>query len=137
MAIIFCGTAAAFAEGEEPFARIAMTTGTSVITADLHDNPTTRDFVASLPVTMPMTRRGEREYYGKAGKRLSDKGRQQNGLEDGDVAYYVPGASFAVFFNNKVNPDISQLIVMGKVTSDLSVFESLDESLTVRIELVP
>lgn len=137
MAIIFCGTAAAFAEGQEPFARIAMTTGTTVITADLHDNPTTRDFVASLPVTMPMTRWGEREYYGKVDKRLSDKGRQQNGFEDGDVAYYVPGTSFAVFFNNKVNPDISHLIVMGKVTSDLSVFESLGESLTVRIELVP
>ena len=136
-AIIFCGTAVALAEGEEPFARIAMTTGTAVITADLHDNPTTRDFVASLPVTMSMTRWGEREYYGKVGKRLSDKGRQRNGFEDGDVAYYVPGGSFAVFFNNKVNPDIAHLIVMGKVTSDLSVFESLGESLTVRIELVP
>lgn len=136
LALAFCGTSAAFAENQTPFARITMTAGTAVITAELHDNPTTRDFVASLPVTMPMTRWGEREYYGKVGKRLSDKGHQQNGFENGDVAYYVPGGSFAVFFNNKVNPDISHLIVMGKVTSDLRVFESLGESVTMRIELM-
>lgn len=135
LVVAFYGTDAVFAEGQAPFARIMMTAGTTVITAELRDNPTTRDFVASLPVTMPMTRWGEREYYGKVGKRLSDKGPQQNGFEDGDVAYYVPGGSFAVFFNNKVNPDISHLIVMGKITSDLSVFDSLGESVEMRIEL--
>lgn len=134
-AVIFYVITIAFAESEKPFARIVMTTGTTIITAELYDNPTTRDFVDSLPVTMPMTRWGEREYYGKVGKRLSDNGRQQNGFADGDVAYYVPGGSFAVFFNSKVNPDISHLIVMGKITSDLSVFDSLDESVEMRIEL--
>lgn len=133
--IAFSGTDAVFAEGRVPFARITMTAGHAVITAELYDNPTTRDFVASLPVTLPMSRWGEREYYGKVKKRLSDKGPQQNGFEDGDVAYYVPGGSFAVFFNSKVNPDISHLIVMGKVTSDLSVFDSLGESVEMRIEL--
>lgn len=26
---------------------------------------------------------------------------------------YIPGGSFAVFFNNKLNPDISNFIIMG------------------------
>ena len=135
LSLAFSRVDAVFAEAQAPFSRITMTAGHAVITAELYDNPTTRDFVASLPVAMPMTRWGEREYYGKVKKRLSDKGPQQNGFEDGDVAYYVPGGSFAVFFNSKVNPDISHLIVMGKVTSDLSVFDSLGESVEMRIEL--
>lgn len=134
LSIAWSGTHAAFAEGQAPFARITMTAGTAVITAERHDNPTTRDFVASLPVTMPMTRWGEREYYGKVGKRLSDKGPQQSGFQDGDVAQYVPGGSLAVFFNSKVNSDISHLIVMGKVTSDLNVLDALGESGEMRRE---
>lgn len=128
------GRNVAFAE--EPFARITLTTGNTVITADLKDNPTTRDFVKSLPVTMTMTRWGEREYYGKTDERLSDNSPSQNGFADGDVAYYVPGSSFAVFFNSRINPDISNLIIMGKVTSDLAVFDDLGDSVTMRIEQV-
>lgn len=114
---------------------ITIKAGNAAITATLDDSPTSRDFVKSLPLTISMKRWGEREYYGKLREPLSDQGRKQNGFANGDVAYWPRGGSFAIFFNNKVNPDISDLIVFGKISSDLKVFDAMDESLDMRIDL--
>ena len=128
---------ASSAQADEPFARIVMTVGNTAIHAELRDTPTTRDFMALLPLTLPMTRWGDREYYGKPGKTLSSEGPQQNSFENGDVAYYVPGRSFAVFFDNTVNPDISRLIVMGTITSGLEELAAMGNAIEMRIDLEP
>ena len=114
---------------------ITMTAGHTVITATLEDSATMRDFVKSLPVTMKMTRYGNREYYGKVAKRLSEDTPKRNHFASGDVTYWVPGGSFAVFFNDAGNNSLSDLIVMGKVTSDLKAFDTLGESVEMRIEI--
>ena len=114
---------------------VTIKAGNTLITATLDDSTTSRDFVKSLPLTISMKRWGDREYYGKLREPLSDQGRKQNGFANGDVAYWVPGGSFAIFFDDKVNPDISNLIVFGKISSDLKVFDTLGESLEMRIEL--
>lgn len=115
--------------------QITMTAGKTVIAAMLDDSATARDFIKSLPVTMKMTRWGNREYYGKVANRLSEDGQKRNRFENGDVAYWAPGGSFAVFFNDKANPEIDNLIVMGKITSDLKAFDALGESVDMRIEV--
>ena len=114
---------------------IEIRAGNALISATLDDSPTSRDFVKSLPLTISMKRWGDREYYGKVREPLSDRGRKQNGFANGDVAYWPRGGSFAIFFNNKVNPVISDLIVFGKISTDLKVFDAMDESLEMRIEL--
>lgn len=124
---LFCLTANATA--------ITIKAGNAVIAATLDDSPTAQDFVKSLPLTISMKRWGDREYYGKVREPLSDRGRKQNGFANGDVAYWPRGGSFAIFFNNKVNPDISDLIVFGKISTDLKVFDAMDESLDMRIDL--
>ena len=40
-----------------------------------------------------------------------------------------------MFFNDTGNTSISDLIVMGKVTSDLKAFDTLEESVDMRIEV--
>lgn len=115
--------------------RITMTAGTTVIAATLDDSATSRDFIKSLPVTMKMTRWGNREYYGKVAKRLSEDAQKRSRFANGDVAYWAPGGSFAVFFNDTGNTSISDLIVMGKITSDLKTFDGMEESVDMRIEL--
>lgn len=115
--------------------QITMTTGNTVIAATLDDSATTRDFIKSLPVTMKMTRWGNREYYGKVANRLSDNAPKRNRFCNGDVAYWVPGGSFAVFFNDSGNTALSDLIVMGKVTANLKAFDTLGESVEWRIEV--
>lgn len=114
---------------------ITIKAGNTVITATLDDSQTAQDFVTSLPLTMSMKRWGDREYYGKVREPLSAQGKKQNGFANGDVAYWPRGESFAIFFNNKVNPDISDLIVFGKINSDLGVFDSMGESIEMRIDI--
>jgi hypothetical protein len=133
MSALVCMVADGSANNANAATPITITAGKTVITATLNDSPTAQDFIKSLPVVMKMTRWGEREYFGKVRERLSDKGRKQNSFENGDVAYWVPGGSFAIFFNNKVNPDISDLIVIGKISSDLKVFDAMDPSVEMRI----
>lgn len=128
---------ASVGKSEEVAARITMRVGDKVITADLNDSPTSRDFIKSLPLTMKMTRWGNREYYGKVATALSAGGQRHSGFEDGEVSYWAPGGSFAVFFNAKsANQNISDLILMGKITSSLEVFATLDDSVEMRIEAV-
>jgi len=114
---------------------ITIHAGRIVLSATLNDNATARDFIAALPITLKMTRWGEREYYGKPGLKLSNNAPKRNGFDNGDVAWWPSGSSFAIFFNNKVNPDISDLIVIGKITSDLKAFDAMSETVEMRIEL--
>ncbi len=71
---------------------------------------------------MKMTRWGDREYYGKVAKPLSGNAPRRNAFKNGDVAFLVPGGSFAVFFDDTGNTGVSDLIVMGTVTSDPRAF---------------
>jgi len=114
---------------------ITIRAGNTVFNATLNDNTTARDFIGALPITLKMTRWGDREYYGKPGLKLSDQSPKRNGFDNGDVAWWPSGGSFAIFFNNKVNPDISDLIVIGKISSDLKPFDTLGEVVEMRIEL--
>lgn len=114
---------------------IALTVGDTVLTAELDDSQTTRDFLATLPRTMPMTRYGDREYYGKVDAPLSQNGTAIEDYENGDVTYYIPGGSFAIFFGQADNSSQSGLIRMGRMTSDLALFDTLPDEVEVRIEL--
>ncbi|GAB4058556.1 cyclophilin-like fold protein [Uliginosibacterium sediminicola] len=107
------------------------------IRATLNDSRTAQDFIKSLPRSLTMTRWGDREFYGKVGSRLFDAVPRQKGFADGDITYWVPGASFAIFYDSTKDQDIDDLIVIGKIQSDLSVFKDLDYVLTMRIELAP
>lgn len=66
---------------------------------------------------------------------ISENGDIVADFEDGDVTYYPAGPSFAVFFAGEENSSQSGLIRMGKVTSDLSVFEGLGDTVEMRVEI--
>ena len=113
---------------------ITMTIGDITITATLDNSETTQEFLASLPRTLTMNRYGDREYYGRISP-ISENGEIIDDFENGDVTYYPAGPSFAVFFAGDDRSSQSGLIRMGKVTSDLSVFDALDDTIEVLIEL--
>lgn len=113
---------------------ITMTVGDAVITATLENSETTREFLLSLPRTLTMNRYGNREYYSRI-ESISENGESIADFENGDVTYYPAGPSFAIFFAGEERSDQSGLIRMGKITSDLSVFDTLGESVEMQIEL--
>lgn len=113
---------------------IIMTAGNTVITATLDNSETTGEFLSTLPRTISMNEYGGREYYGRI-EAISENGEGISDYENGDVTYYPSGPSFAIFYGDADNSSQSGLIRMGKVTSDLSVFENLDSETEFYIEI--
>lgn len=121
------------AEPEET-TQITMTAGETVITAELDNSETSREFLATLPRTMEMNRYDDREYYGRM-EEISENGIAIESFENGDLTYYPAGPSLAVFFDKEDTSRQGGLIRMGKITSDLSAFETMGETAEVLIEI--
>ncbi|MEQ3170110.1 cyclophilin-like fold protein [Dysosmobacter welbionis] len=114
---------------------ISMTFGDTVITATLDGSEASRAFMARLPLTLTMSRYADREYYA-AIEELPEAGERIDDFENGDVTYYTAGKSLALFFGNAESSSQSDLIRMGKITSDLSLFDEIGDSVEVTISLL-
>lgn len=113
---------------------ISMTVGDTVVTATLDNSETTQAFLATLPRTLTMNHYGGREYYGRI-EALPENGEAIADFENGDVTYYPAGPSLAIFFAGEDSSSQGGLIRMGKITSDLSAFEALGDSVEMHIEV--
>lgn len=113
---------------------ISMTVGDTVVTATLDNSETTQAFLATLPRTLTMNHYGGREYYGRI-EALPENGEAIVDFENGDVTYYPAGQSLAIFFAGEDSSSQGGLLRMGKITSDLSVFETLGKSVEMHIEV--
>lgn len=114
---------------------ITITAGDTVITAELTDSETTRAFLETLPRTFTMNRYGDREYYGRM-ESISENGEAVADFENGDVTYYPAGPSFAIFFAGEDLSSQGGLIRMWKITSDLSVFDTMGDTIEVSVEIL-
>lgn len=120
-------------EINEMTTNITMTFGDTVVTATLDDSETTKAFLKQLPMTYEMNRYADREYY-VAINALPENGEVIDDYEDGDVTFYTAG-SLAIYFAGQETSNQSGLIRMGKITSDLSVFNSFPDEVTVSISI--
>ena len=113
---------------------IKLAFGDTVMTAVLDDSETSRAFIRMLPLTLTMNRYADREYYAALGE-LPENGAAIDDFENGDVTYYIDGKSLAIFFGNADTSSQDGLIRMGRITSDLSLFDTVGESEEVTISL--
>ncbi len=68
-----------------------------------------------------------REYYGGVDFYLKNLEGGQKNFENGDITYCEAHHNMAIFYAQTDNPNLSvDVIPIGKVTSELSVFEHLD-----------
>lgn len=118
----------------EDTTQITLTAGERVITAEMDNSETSREFLATLPRTMEMNRYDDREYYGRM-EEISENGTAIESFENGDLTYYPAGPSLAVFFDKEDTSRQGGLIRMGKITSDLSAFKTMGETEEVLIEI--
>ena len=66
---------------------------------------------------------------------MPENGAAIDDFENGDVTYYTDGKSLAIFFGNADISSQDGLIRMGRITSDLSLFDTIGESAEVTISL--
>lgn len=108
--------------------------GGTAVTAVLDNSETTQAFIDRLPLTISMSRYADREYYA-AIPELPENGEDIPDFENGDITYYTAGKSLAVFFGNAESSSQGDLIRMGRITSDLAVFDDMADTLEVTIKL--
>ena len=113
--------------------KLKITIGENTATAILYDNPTSRDFVTMLPLTVAMDDYANTEKIFYPSRKLSTED-APNGFKpsEGDITLYTPWGNIALFYK-----DFSYsngLISMGKITSGIEYFKTSGK-ITVTIEL--
>ena len=105
------------------------------VTATLMDNPTAKDFVSLLPLTMSMKDLFGREKFGHLQRALSEKGPRTNTYEVGDIAYWSPGHDLAIYYRHDGGLIPSPgVIPIAKINAGSEVF-NVPGSVKVSIEI--
>jgi flavodoxin len=124
---------AATANNETP---ITITIGNRKLTGILNNSPEAKAFVSMLPQTISMVRYGGREYYGGIATRIEAQTEEKRNFIDGDITYCSTNNTVAIFYAQTDRPNLGMgVISMGKVTSDLSVFNTFGSNENIRFEL--
>lgn len=102
----------------------------------LYNTALAEEIKAYFPLTISMVGYGGREYYGGVDFYPEHLDGGQRTFENGDITYCEAHHNMAIFYAQTDNPNLSvDVIPIGKVTSDLSVFEELSGSVQITFAL--
>lgn len=111
---------------EQSETAIFITIGDITLDGVLYDTALAREIKEYFPLTISMTGYGGREYYGGVSFYPENLEGGQRNFENGDITYCEAHHNMAVFYAQTDNPNLSvDVIPIGRVTSDLSVFDNL------------
>ena len=104
-------------------------------TATLIDSPTTRDFIALLPMTLKLDDYAATEKIAYLPKKLTTQGAPA-GIDPavGDITYYAPWGNLAIFYRDFGYS--KGLIKLGRFDTGVEALAASD-SLTILIEVTP
>lgn len=108
---------------------ITITIGDTVLDGVIYDTALAQEIKEYFPLTISMSGFGGREYYGGVDFYPAEENLMggENTFDDGDITYCEAHHNMAVFYAQTDNPVLSvDVIPIGRVTSDLSVFENLE-----------
>lgn len=114
---------------------IRITAGDTVLSGVLYDTRTARDFADMLPLTVELWHPapdfarafdlpGHIPRYEKAGYKY----------ELGSLAYWYEGPSIALIYKASRDQTVVPVVPVGKVTSDVSVFEEYGDTITIELD---
>ena len=106
---------------------IRITIGDITLDGVLYDTALAEEIKAYFPLTISMVGYGGREYYSGVDFYPENLEGGQRNFENGDITYCEAHHNMAIFYAQTDHPDLSvDVIPIGRVTSDLSVFDGLD-----------
>ncbi len=115
---------------------IKVTIGDTVLDGVMYDTALAKEIMGYFPLTVSMVGYIGREYYGGVDFYPENLEGGQRNFENGDITYCQPHHNMAIFYAQTDKPTLSvDVIPIGKITSDLSVFESFDSTETVTFSL--
>ncbi len=124
---------AAPAGQEDTFMQIRLRTGAGEATAHLYDNPTARDFVSLLPLTLTLHDLGGREKAGTLPRRLVD-GHGQAEYRAGRLGYWAPSHDLAVYYREDgFRVPAPGIVMIGEIETGVETItaESAGPTLTI------
>jgi hypothetical protein len=114
--------------------KLKITVGDEIVMATAYDNPTSRDFISLLPLTLTLKDYHSTEKISDLPKKLSTKGAPAgHDPSIGDITYYAPWGNLALFYKDFGYS--SGLIAIAKIDSGMKAF-NVSNSVNVKIELV-
>lgn len=114
--------------------KIRLTINSQQITATLADNPTTRDFMTLLPMTLKFDDYASTEKIFYLPRKLSTKGAPAGmDPEAGDITYYAPWGNLAIFYRDFGYS--AGLIKLGRIEAGAEALAA-PGSLNARIEVL-
>ncbi len=111
------------------------TGSTSVDVTIGEDNPTVRDFLSRLPLTMTIEEYAGREKIGYFDSRLDTAGSPGSDPEDGDLIYFTPWGNIGFYYNTAGIDYSDQTVHIGTYDASLDDLELL-ESGPVSVSIV-
>ena len=118
------------------FQNINIQIGNIKLAGILNDSKEAEQFKAVLPQTISMSHYGNREYYGGIDEKITVIGKGQLNFENGDITFCPKNNTIAIFYNQSDQPNLTmEVYVIGKVTSDLAVFDELESSIDITFTL--
>ena len=115
--------------------RVQLTFDGTKAVLKLHDNPSSRSFLAQLPLKLKLEDHAATEKITYLPKKLATEG-APSGFDPsvGDVTYYAPWGNLAIFY--KDFGDAKGLVSLGVVESGLKELASIRGDVTVVIEKI-
>lgn len=98
------------------------------------DNPTVRDFLSLLPVTMTLEEFNGHEKIGYFARELTVEGSPGSDPEDGDLIYFAPWGNLGFYYNTSGIGYSDQTIHIGTYEATLEQLEALSrEPVTIEV----
>lgn len=116
--------------------KIKLVVGETVIPAILNDSKSSQALIAKLPYTVQLQRYAH-DYCGVMRDPLPyDEKDMQSGWLNGDIAFAVNGNYFTILYKDEeISKQFDGIVNMGVLKAPLSVMDTLEQSISLRIEL--
>ncbi len=115
--------------------KVKLTFNNEVAIVNMYDNPTSRDFLSQLPLTITLEDYAGTEKISYLSKKLStEEAPSGSDPSVGDFAYYAPWGNLAIYYKDFGYSN--GLITLGKIESGLENLETMKDNFTVHVEKV-
>ena len=110
--------------------------GDMVLEGILYDAALAQEIKGYFPLTISAVGYGGREYYGSVSFYPENLEGGQRTFENGEITYCEAHHNMAIFYAQTDHPTLSvDVIPIGRVTSDLAVFDTLEGQEEIRFSL--
>lgn len=125
------------AKGSEPVStglKLKISVNGTVLTGNLYENPSAKDFASLLPLILTLEDYAATEKIQMLPRKLSTQDAPSGAdPSPGDIAYYAPWGNLAVFYKDFGYSN--GLVILGKINGDMEAF-SAQGPVTARFEVM-